>query len=330
MDQRHEWFLEGARAFRSVLQRNGRAHLLPADADVYPCPLCLDGFFTIKAIDTGELTREHVPPQSLGGRWLVLTCRTCNNDAGRFYDADAQKEERIRLFLAGQHQGMMRGSYTVNGVSHRGEMHLAPMLGGGPGSIMIVGADSEVGDPVFMAANDSGVGLYFQSVAKINSPAQAQHFDQVLDDAVGNQQLDLSFTPSFRFSPERARVSWIRSAYLVTFASLGWTYILEPALEQLREQFQARENATFPQIAIYDEGADPARREIAILTEPHDCESVMVTIGPHTIFLPIIGKPSSLTVLADNLQTRLHQAAASGTPVAFRGRPVAWPSKPEY
>jgi hypothetical protein len=140
VDQRHEWFKEGARAFRSVLGRHGRAHLLPSDIDLYPCPLCLRGLYAIEAIEAGELTREHVPPHSLGGRWLALTCRACNNDAGTFYDAEAEKQERMRSFLTGQHQGLMRGTYTVNGVSHRGEMHLAPMLSDGPAPIEVISA----------------------------------------------------------------------------------------------------------------------------------------------------------------------------------------------
>jgi hypothetical protein len=113
------------------------------------------------------LTREHVPSQSLGGRWLALTCRACNNDAGTFYDAEAEKQERMRSFLTGQYQGLMRGTYAVDGVSHRGEMHLAPMLSDGPVPITFAGPDAREGDPVVMAFTNGGMGMYFQSVAKI-------------------------------------------------------------------------------------------------------------------------------------------------------------------
>ncbi|GAA0462761.1 HNH endonuclease [Actinoplanes campanulatus] len=103
MDQRHEWFKDGARAFRSVQSRYGRAHLLPPEIDLYPCPLCLRDLYVIGAIEAGELTREHVPPHSLGGRWLALTCRSCNNKAGTFFDAEAEKQERMRSFLSHFH-----------------------------------------------------------------------------------------------------------------------------------------------------------------------------------------------------------------------------------
>jgi hypothetical protein len=41
------------------------------------------------------LTAEHVPPQSFGGRELLLTCKKCNNDAGTLLDAHARHKEDL-------------------------------------------------------------------------------------------------------------------------------------------------------------------------------------------------------------------------------------------
>jgi hypothetical protein len=331
VDQRHEWFKEGAQAFRWVQAQLGRAHLLPPATDLYPCPLCLRGFYTIEAIEAGELTREHVPPHSLGGHWLVLTCRACNNDAGRFYDAEAEKQERMRSFLTGHHQGLIRGTYTVNGVSHRGEMHLAPMLGDGPAAITFVGPDAKEGDPVVIASTNGGMGMYFQSVAKVNNPPEARRFEQVLGAAVDNQeQINVDLKPGFRFSVERARVSWVRSAYLVAFAALGWSYILQESLAQVRNQFQAHEDAFFPEIALYDHGTNSDLREILLIAEPSACRSVMVAMGAHVVFLPVPGESRSLSELASAVQAHYHRARNSQTPLTFVGSPIPWPTKPRY
>jgi hypothetical protein len=59
-----------------------------ADQDVYICPLCGRGFL-IQAVIDGTLTLEHVPPKSLGGKPLVLTCKDCNNDSGHSIDSAA-------------------------------------------------------------------------------------------------------------------------------------------------------------------------------------------------------------------------------------------------
>src|SRR5688572_2826829 len=64
------WFDQGVAALARVRQEFD---------GYYACPLCLVGF------DAGELsrlTREHVPPRSLGGKHLVLTCDDCNHRRG--------------------------------------------------------------------------------------------------------------------------------------------------------------------------------------------------------------------------------------------------------
>ena len=40
----------------------------------YLCPLCFRVF-----PDLAELSEEHAPPQSIGGRSICLTCRDCNS-----------------------------------------------------------------------------------------------------------------------------------------------------------------------------------------------------------------------------------------------------------
>ena len=48
-----------------------------------------------------SLLAEHVPPESLGGRELLLTCRSCNNSSGTKLDAHAKMKEDVQLALAG-------------------------------------------------------------------------------------------------------------------------------------------------------------------------------------------------------------------------------------
>ena len=75
--QRVAWFNLGAKAIQ---------FLQPGAPDCYVCPLCMRAF-TRYALAAKELTLEHVPPESLGGRRLVLTCRHCNNRAGAKVDS---------------------------------------------------------------------------------------------------------------------------------------------------------------------------------------------------------------------------------------------------
>ena len=51
-------------------------------ADAYICPLCLNAY----PIGSTELTLEHVPPKSVGGKPILITCKACNNKCGADID----------------------------------------------------------------------------------------------------------------------------------------------------------------------------------------------------------------------------------------------------
>jgi hypothetical protein len=66
-------------------------------------------------VKTGELTLEHVPPEAVGGRGILLTCKSCNNTAG--HTVDAAVVGRGRLFQLGnslfRNQGEFRGPIKI-------------------------------------------------------------------------------------------------------------------------------------------------------------------------------------------------------------------------
>jgi len=59
---------------------------------VYPCPTC-GRHFDKNDLESGQLTLEHVPPESLGGTATILPCRVCNNTAGHTIDAEAASRQ---------------------------------------------------------------------------------------------------------------------------------------------------------------------------------------------------------------------------------------------
>lgn len=94
--KKRDWFDRGAAAYSSVrTEQHGEP--------IYPCPICLTPF-TVDAIADGRLSSEHVPPESVGGHELVLTCKRCNNSAGTKVDADAAVKELVLPAMAGTRQ----------------------------------------------------------------------------------------------------------------------------------------------------------------------------------------------------------------------------------
>ena len=59
-EKKRDWFDLGAKAY-------GQACPGIYAAPTYVCPICRKPF-TVEALDDGRLSKEHVPPQSVGGR----------------------------------------------------------------------------------------------------------------------------------------------------------------------------------------------------------------------------------------------------------------------
>src|SRR5262245_34192686 len=97
-EDRLRWFDRGAAVFDARFPA-ARAAAFGADAPpCYICPICCNAF-TREDAKTGLLTAEDVPPASLGGSPLVLTCKPCNNAAGTRIDASARSRENIRALI---------------------------------------------------------------------------------------------------------------------------------------------------------------------------------------------------------------------------------------
>jgi hypothetical protein len=125
--RRESWFRSGVHAINCLIDDFG---------DQYVCPLCLRPF-DHTALHT-ELTIEHVPPESLGGKELVLTCRDCNSHAGHTIDAHARRQDVALGFLTGSARGTAPVTIIRNGVPLRANMTY------GDGAIAVEGVDRAV------------------------------------------------------------------------------------------------------------------------------------------------------------------------------------------
>ena len=94
------------RLFEKILaQGNENLKGLGLLEDTYACPVCAT-FFDVGNLQADELTLEHVPPKSMGGFELLLTCKACNNRSGSAYEAELKNrhlsELDTRAFLNGE------------------------------------------------------------------------------------------------------------------------------------------------------------------------------------------------------------------------------------
>lgn len=247
------------------------------------------------------LTEEHVPPAWSGGTVLALTCKPCNSEGGRLFDGEAHKEHNLRRFMAGESIEPVRAAFTIDCVTSYGDWHMT-----------------------------GTTGMCMFGVPQANNPATADLITEAMDRYVGPDAPDLRFTitPRMRINPDRARVSWIRAAYIIAFAQFGWRYIAQPALNPMRRHFTDPTSVTLPVLSMTDPHGDTARREIWIIQEPAERRCVMIVLGQRRVLLPLPDDTRSLEDLSrawvgDHDLTQPARFSASGSL-------FPWPDKPLY
>lgn len=175
---------------------------------VYPCPLCKRAF-TQDHLNAGQLSLEDVPPESIGGWPLLLTCRECNSTAGHEVDVHAANRDRLiesgRLILSGEEGSAGRVSIEAGGHSIRADLTNLPGL------------------------------TELRAVPGGNDPKTVEAFSRVLTG--GNTDgMKINLSIHARADNRRADLSLLRAAYLALTAKFGYTYAFHVVLDIVREQ----------------------------------------------------------------------------------------------
>ena len=302
VDKRLRWFDEGASMLRLVAGRLNIGDQLPDHEEYYACPCCLVAY-NRAAVIAGVLTEEHVPPEGVGGRGLLLTCKNCNNSSGKEFDSHAVTRLDADDFTRGRVNGR-----TLPVTSYAAGIPLRGTAQWTEDGIQIFGVPRQ-NNPKEQAAHLAALDVYVES-----RDPRPNH----------------SFTIRTRYSETRARISWIRSAYLAAFAALGWSYIFQSVMEPYRRQMAEPDEEVVPTYILRDVDAPSDLRRILIVTEPDDLRSVAVVMGEHTVFLPGIPmlRPQTCVQLVSACKSRAD--IDQNIKVNLSGKVIPWPRWPTY
>ena len=292
------WFHQGARAASLYLVPvKPRPKTIPP---VYVCPECFrhfteDSLTNQSQPDDDLLSEEHVPAQQdLGGKAMLLTCKRCNNRAGENLDCHAQRAERAYQLKYGGLKRPLRARMTIP-------------------ELTWVATD-------FMLSSDGGHFVVKEKGGpKKNVEVLQAGFEAWLRDAATNAlEIKLSFD-GLTYDPRHEEASWLRSAYLATFAQFGYGLIGDPVYDVVREQIRnpvaelGLRPFTFPSPA-------PERWGLLVVKPDHEIPGIVVMMGRRFVQLPFPGDTT--------FWPRLHRVAERGTNVSLTGALRPWPKRP--
>lgn len=207
--------------------------------DIIACPICLE-FSTIDALDQQDdnpLTIEHVPPHSLGGKGLVLTCRKCNNGSANTLDVKLLEHTKVKDFYALKPESKIGANIKFEGKSLvKGEI--------------VIGADDV---------------NYIKLIQDKDDP-RTLDFKKILQKGI---------EVTFKRSPQRqAQIAELRTAYLLIFSRLGFPYILNPNLNKIREQILNPDQFIIPELSIVRNMPENEVAAVSIVKEPIELRSL--------------------------------------------------------
>ena len=195
--------------------------------NVFICPICLEVIDLSKFSENdfnNIISLEDVPPKSMGGKPILITCKQCNNICGHEIDV-----------------------YLLNELKYRAEMQL-------PSSVSKK-AKLTLGDNVlnatFKIKDDKNIVL---ELTQKNDPKKVKtHFEDIKKSGVNwklNAQIILS---DVKRNPTAANIALLKSAYLLAFQRLGYRYILNEELQIVRNQILNPKESLISRFIVGDE-----------------------------------------------------------------------------
>lgn len=266
------------------------------DASLYFCPLCMVGF-PESSLKDDTLTVEHVPPKSVGGKVLVLTCKDCNSGTGHSIDAAQAGREELREIVA----ALLQGSPTT------GPKRVQLEIGGTPLNVELSKLNDTVTLEIAEEANhpdrSAQVKAYMQRLTAENRTDREEFHIEVR-----------------RKNPRRlAKIGDLKNGFLAAFAAFGYRFAFDPRLDVVREQIRAPDTERLgPRFWLPPPEVHDWERGIVIAHEP--LSAVWVWIGNSMVIMPWLDSPV-------NFYESLTAGFSEGQILTVSGSLIPWPTR---
>ena len=259
----------------------------PDFSNGYICPLCFETFFEKDLNPTldNHLTLEDIPPKSLGGKPMALTCKKCNSTSGHELDIHLLNnllETDSKQFLP---HSRTKATFELNGNKVNG----------------------------FLSVDEKGK-LTIDLQTKRSNPDQAKKFksDLIPPRTIYNPifYLDKMFdsglkTPTFQMklnelsNERRAEIALLRVAYLIAYATLGNGFLINGGLFKVREQLLNPDKEILPKVFWLKYDFPKEMEGVNIITVPKELRCFLIIFSLRTksssrqfgIALPGPGEP---------------------------------------
>ena len=228
---------------------------------VYICPLCIRNYLVYLPeglFGSAEFSLDHLPPESVGGRFRVLTCKKCNNDAG-YYEA-----ELLKLMDFGSVPDKRNGSLF----SHA----------------RVANSDTGESFPVSIRLDKNTANIEFHPEAKRYNEKLKRFINGIHSHEFGSLDIMVG-------SPDEKKVAkaLMKSAYLLGFVWWGYEFVYSTHAQLIRDVLQGQRAYPTRVPIVWKEETDNAQPEgIGILRWNGIKKAFLVTLKLSTSTVKIV------------------------------------------
>ena len=257
------------------------------NVDFVICPLCLNKFSNIE-----EFSLEHVPPDSQGGKDILITCKKCNSEAGRTIDSDLYRQD------------MSENLYSKIRKSNKIQI-----------SIFDVDINSSI-------MKNKGNKFDLRVAPRNNCLSNFGKFENIIKNSDLNQRplkCKFKIKNKYDYNPFRASVSYLKSAYLIAFTQFGYRYIFREQIETVREQILNYETRIIDKFCASSNDRNDFTNSIVLIDEP--LKALVIKFKTKYIFLPFLESVENFYEYISN---------CISDDIYLSGKFLPFPQKPEF
>lgn len=261
----------------------------PDFSNGYICPLCFEVFYEKDLNSETEncLTLEDIPPVSLGGKPIALTCKNCNSTSGHKLDAHL-----LNSLLTHDAQNFLPNSaadttFELNGNKMNGTLKVSE------DGVVNLDLQPQRSDPKqtkqFMSDLDPPRTIYNPFFQR----------DQLFNDQHRTPPFNIKFKKTS--NEQQANVALLRIGYLLAFATLGNAFLINGGLYKVREQILNPSKDILPKVFWLKYNFPKENEGVNIITLPKDLRSFLIVFNLKTAsisrqFAIVLPGPSSPSI----------------------------------
>ena len=236
-----------------IVKRHPKITIRPTFNEGFICPICFK-LFKRNALSTeydDHLTLEDVPPKSLGGKIVTLTCKICNNRGGSELESHLSKKLRADAFLSGSSGVQMRARFRPDpSVDLTATVQFTP---------------------------DRVVDIRY--LPNQSDPGHIERLHK-LEEAGDISSITIRFLMGYRMN--RPEIALLRIAYLLAFARFGYGFLINDNLVCVRHQIRDFSEKILPNWGILRADYPDSAVGISVIHEPEELQSFLIVFDLET------------------------------------------------